>query len=62
VTSGSPSPTLGAGYSVAMAYLPKSIKMNATVSIAVKSGKKELEVSAKVSKMPFVKTNYYSPS
>lgn len=54
VTSGCPSPSLGVN--VAMAYVPASLAKVGT-ELAVEVRKKT--VPATVTKMPFVKCNYY---
>ncbi|XP_076028768.1 aminomethyltransferase, mitochondrial [Oratosquilla oratoria] len=56
VTSGVPAPSVGCN--VAMAYVPSTFAKNGT-QLTVKVRNKEVE--AVVSKMPFVKCNYYSP-
>lgn len=56
VTSGCPSPSLGSGANVAMAYLPAGMaKVGSRVTLSVRKAK----VEAEVVKMPFVKANYY---
>jgi len=57
VTSGCPSPSLGKGVNVSMAYVEKGLtKVGTKLSLQVR-GK---SVEATVAKMPFVPTNYYS--
>lgn len=59
VTSGCPSPSLGSGTNVAMGYVPSSHAKNGTkLQLQVRNK----IVEAQVTKMPFVPTNYYSPS
>jgi len=57
VTSGCPSPSLGKGVNVSMAYVEKALcKAGTKLSLQIR-GK---TVDATVTKMPFVPTNYYS--
>lgn len=59
VTSGCPSPSLGQGKNVALAYVPLSMSKNGTkVNLQVRNK----VVEAVVTKLPFVPTNYYSSS
>ena len=57
MTSGCPSPSLSVN--VAMAYVDAA-SAKAGTEVAVKVGKRATEVAARLAKMPFVKTNYYS--
>ena len=56
VTSGCPSPSLGAN--VAMAYVETKFAKVGT-EVLLKVGKRNTEVPARLAKMPFVKTNYF---
>lgn len=59
VTSGCPSPSLGKGTNISMAYVEKaSAKAGTQLALQVRGR----EVPATVTKMPFVPTNYYSAS
>ena len=44
---------------IAMAYVDAA-SAKAGTEVAVKVGKRATEVAARLAKMPFVKTNYYS--
>lgn len=54
VTSGCPSPSLGTN--IAMAYVPKELSIGDYVYAMVRGKKVEMQVT----RMPFVKTNYYT--
>lgn len=55
-TSGCPSPCLGKGFNISMGYIDKKVsKLGTEVNIIVRNK----PVKATITKMPFVKTNYY---
>jgi len=57
ITSGCPSPTLGKGVNVSMGYVDKKFaKIGTKLDLVVRNKK----VQATVTKMPFVKSNYYT--
>jgi len=57
-TSGCPSPSLGKGANISMGYVDKKVsKLGTEVGIIVRNK----TVPAKITKMPFVQTNYYFP-